>query len=223
MITRISKYNFKNRLKKDLILKEKRKLQATKFFEKKAQNVAQIILSIPFICILLWSFQASNNKMIMSATGEIVISSHAPLETISAQSNQLKGVVNKADRTFAFTVPIRSFEGFNSPLQKEHFNESYLESSKYANATFKGQIIEKINFDNDTVCFFRCKGLLKIHGVEKERIIRLKMEVKQQQITVDGNFIVPLSDHNIYIPKIVMQKISSEIKTEISVRFINTP
>ena len=49
------------------------------------------------------------------------------------------------------------------------------------------------------------------------------MEVKQQQITVDGNFIVPLSDHNIYIPKIVMQKISSEIKTEISVRFINTP
>jgi hypothetical protein len=64
---------------------------------------------------------------------------------------------------------------------------------------------------------------LKIHGVEVERIIRLKMEVKQQKITVEGNFIVPLTDHNIYIPKIVTQKISREIKTEISVRFINTP
>lgn len=198
-------------------------LRVIKYFLKQNYCTAGTIFSIAIICVMLWSFQASNNKMIMSATGEIVINSHAPLETISAHSNQLKGVVNKADRTFAFTVPIRSFEGFNSPLQKEHFNESYLESSKYANATFKGQIIEKINFDNDTACFFRCKGLLKIHGVEVERIIRLKMEVKQQQITVDGNFIVPLTDHNIYIPKIVTQKISSEIKTEISVRFINTP
>jgi hypothetical protein len=173
--------------------------------------------------LLSYSFGPVNNNIMHAVKGEIMLRSEAPLEKISAHSNQLKGLLNKADRTFAFTVPIRSFEGFNSPLQKEHFNESYLESSKYANATFKGQIIEKINFDNDTLCFFRCKGLMKIHGVETERIIRLKMQVKQQQITVEGNFIVPLTDHKIYIPKIVTQKISSEIKTEVSLLFINIP
>ena len=90
--------------------------------------------------------------------GHVSFTSEAPLEVIKANSKQLRGAMNLDENTFAFVVSTRSFEGFNSPLQKEHFNEKYLESDLYPNTTFTGKIIEKIDFSTPGEYKLRAKG-----------------------------------------------------------------
>jgi len=62
----------------------------------------------------------------------------------------------------------------------------------------------------------RAKGILNIHGIPQERIIKSEMTIKNGIITVRSNFTVLLTDHNIPIPKVVHEKLSSEIKVEVN-------
>jgi hypothetical protein len=75
-------------------------------------------------------------------SGEIHFSSEAPQELISASSKKLKGALDTRNRTFAFKIDIATFVGFNNPLQRDHFNENYMESNIYPAASYKGKIIE---------------------------------------------------------------------------------
>lgn len=153
----------------------------------------------------------NEEKIFRCLTGHIYFRSDAPLEIIEARSQRLRGALNPENQSFAWSVEVRSFEGFNSPLQKEHFNENYLESERFPEATFKGKIIEKIDFSQNGVYSVRAKGKLLIHGVEQERIIKGQMEITGNKLHIEANFTVPLADHNISIPRIVHQKIAQEI------------
>jgi YceI-like domain len=153
-------------------------------------------------------------------TGTIAFRSDAPLELIKAQSNELKGLFLTQKKQFAFIVNVKSFKGFNSPLQQEHFNENYLESNKYATASFEGKIIEDIDFTKEGVYSVRAKGNLTIHGVVQERIIKSELTIKNNGISIKSNFTVLLNDHNIPIPKVVNEKLASEIKVDIKADLI---
>ncbi len=148
--------------------------------------------------------------------GTVVFVSEAPLETIKATSSTLKGAVDPSQNTFAFSVEIASFDGFNSTLQKTHFNENYLESSRYPTASFSGEIIEEVDWQAEQVYEVRAKGILKVHGVEQERIIKGTLTIAGDRIEIASEFTVLLSEHRISIPKIVAQKISKEINVVIS-------
>lgn len=143
--------------------------------------------------------------------GKVFFHSKASLESIEAGSNKLRGAIDPANRTFAWSVETASFKGFNSPLQLEHFNENYLESTKYPRISFTGKIIESTDFHTNGKYSIRAKGKLKIHGVEQERIIRSDMEVSGNKLKVKAEFTVLLADHDIHIPQIVHQKIAEEI------------
>lgn len=147
--------------------------------------------------------------------GSAYFKSDAPLELIEAASSQMKGLLDADKRTFAFSIPMSSFKGFNSPLQREHFNENYMESVKYPNATFAGKIIEDTDFSKDGEYTVRAKGKLTVHGVEQERIIKSTMKVKAGKVYIDSQFTVLLKEHNIDIPHIVYQKIAEEISVKI--------
>lgn len=146
-----------------------------------------------------------------ATNGTVKFVSKAPLETIKAESARLGGVIDISKKTFAFTVPFKTFEGFNDPLQKEHFNENYVESDKFPNATFKGKIIEDVDLSATGTYQVRTKGILSIHGKDKEMIIKSTMVVKEGQIAIDSDFNITLEDHNIKIPNIVSQKIAKVI------------
>lgn len=158
----------------------------------------------------------NNENIFFTRSGEIFFKSDAPLELITATSSEVRGVIDIKKNTFAFSVPVKSFDGFNSPLQREHFNENYMESDKYPSATFNGKIIEDIDYTQDGSYTVRAKGILLVHGVEQERIIKGDINIKNGVIHIRSNFIVLLEEHNIKIPKIVFQKISPEIQVEIN-------
>lgn len=145
----------------------------------------------------------------------VSFASEAPLETIFAESNQLRGIIDTSKNTFAFSVALVTFHGFNSPLQKEHFNENYMESELYPTASFSGKIIEDIDYSEKGIFEVRAKGVLNIHGVKQERIIKGKIIVEDNGVNVSTEFSITLIDHNIRTPKIVHQKISPEINIKI--------
>ena len=147
--------------------------------------------------------------------------SDAPLEMISATSYSLIGVLNIEDRRFSFSIPVNTFEGFNSALQQTHFNEDYLETDAYPQATFKGKIIEEVDLGITGQYRIRAKGKLNIHGLDNDRIIRCDLRVEPGRIFVNAKFTVFLDNHDIKIPSIVNQKITEEIQVEIDL-FMHT-
>jgi hypothetical protein len=94
-----------------------------------------------------------------------------------------------------------------------------METDKYPYASFSGKIIEDVDLSVDGDYELRAKGNLLIHNVSQERIIKAAVNVKKNVITVNGDFTVLLSDHNIPIPKVVYQKLANEIKVEVNAIF----
>lgn len=168
-----------------------------------------------FAAVVLFSVNTTFAQLYSTTNSSIVFNSDAPLELIKASSNEMKGKLDMSKKIFAFTIPINSFTGFNSPLQREHFNENYMESVQYPNASFSGRIIEDIELTQDGSYSVRAKGNLTIHGVTQERIIKCDLLVKQGKISVKASFTVLLAEHNILIPKVVHEKLASEIKVEV--------
>ncbi len=141
----------------------------------------------------------------------VSFNSDAPQEIINASSTAMRGLIDTEKKTFVYKVLIRTFTGFNSALQQEHFNEKFLESEKYPEATFSGKIIEDIDFSIPGTHYIRAKGKLNIHGVEQEKIIKTKITIQNGEIAFESDFNVLLAEFNIKIPKVVHEKIASEI------------
>lgn len=168
-----------------------------------------------YIFIFTTLHQTIIGQTFICKDGITKFTSEAPLELIKAQSNKTQGVIDFTTKNVVFSVPIKSFEGFNSALQKEHFLENYMEEEKYQKGTFKGKIIEDISASANGTFSVRAKGVFNIHGVDKEKIVKVKITVKDNTVDIDANFEVALADHNINIPKMVNQKIGSVITVQV--------
>lgn len=168
-----------------------------------------------FFTFLLILTKVCVSQIYVCKDGIIKFTSEAPLELIKAQSNKTSGAVDIATKNVAFSLMVETFEGFNSGLQREHFKENYLETNKYKTATFKGKIIEDVDFTKNGTYPVRVKGTFNIHGTEKEKIIKGKITVKDKELYIEASFEVPLEDHNIRVPKVVNQKIASIIMVEV--------
>ena len=185
-----------------------------------------IKISVLFIAVFLFGVDDSASAptqqgaaIYMIKKSTIVFHSSAKTELIKASSSQLKGIIDADKRTFAFSVAMKTFDGFNSPLQKEHFNENYMESDKFPVASFTGHIIEEDDFTKDGTYNIRAKGKFNVHGVEQERILQGDLVVKNGVIKLSCIFTVLLAEHDIKIPRIVHEKLASEIKVIIDAEF----
>jgi hypothetical protein len=172
------------------------------------------------LLLFLSGSQIHAQKKFVIENGEINFTSNAQLELIKASSNELKGIIDPSNNQFAFRVNTRSFQGFNSSLQRDHFNENYIETEKCPAAIFIGKIIEQVDFSVNGSYDVRAKGDLDVHCQKQTRIIKSHITVKDGKLSVDAAFIVPLSDHNISIPRIVSQKIATDIEVSISATMI---
>lgn len=165
--------------------------------------------------LIFYSHQLQAQKKFSTENGEINFVSNAELELIKASSNKLKGIIDPSTNQFAFSLMVQSFKGFNSELQREHFNEKYMESEKYPRVSFTGKIIEQVDFMTDGTYEVRAKGDLDIHGQKQTRIIKSTIKINNGVLNIETDFKVPLTDHNISIPRIVNQKIATEIEVNV--------
>ncbi len=170
---------------------------------------AHFIVLISFFLSITYTTSAQGIYEVVK--GEIYFNSSSPNEIIKAKSDELQGVLDVSKNLFAFKVVVSTFTGFNSPIQKEHFNENYMETFKYPQATFSGKIIEDIDLSKKGEYVLRAKGKINIHGTEQERIIYTTVKVQEELVSFKSEFSVTLSDHNIKIPRVVHTKLAKEI------------
>ena len=172
-----------------------------------------------FYLLITLGLWVQDSGRIVSKSGSVHFRSDAPLELIEAESHALRGIVDKDARSFAFTVPVETFDGFNSRLQREHFMENYMETEKFPRATYEGKIIDPVDFAKAGEYVVRTKGSFSVHGISRERIIEATVTVEKGGFKVRSEFLVSLEDHNIIIPKIVNQKIAREIQVTVEAEF----
>jgi polyisoprenoid-binding protein YceI len=91
-----------------------------------------------------------------------------------------------------------------------------LKHPNFPKATFEGKFIEDIDFSKDGTYEVRAKGILDLHGIKQERIVKGTIKVNGSEITLNSQFIILLEDHNIKIPRVVYQKISPDIDVTIT-------
>lgn len=156
----------------------------------------------------------NKGKLFVFESGHISFFSETPVEDIEAHTHSYAVALNPENRKFAFSVAMTTFE-FEKSLMQEHFNENYMESEKYPNATFKGGIEEDIDLSKDGTYSANAKGKLEIHGVTQERTIPVKVEVKEGKIKFNSDFKVKLVDHNIEVPSIVVTNIAEVIDVKV--------
>ena len=145
--------------------------------------------------------------------------SDAPLERIAASSHSASGILDIKSRDFVVRVPMRSFVGFNSPTQSEHFQENYVESRTWPSALFEGRIIENTDLSVPGTYAVRAKGKFTMHGVPRERIIPCDLVVSPTGLRVTGRFDVALAEHGIRIPRVVQQKLAANAQVKLDLLF----
>lgn len=183
-------------------------------------NVRESILTIIFLISILGcsSFIQAQSRFYIE-DGQIDFESDAPLELIEARTKSMVGILDVDKKAFAIAIPIASFNGFNSSLQKEHFNENYLESEKYPKGIFKGVITDEIDLRKNGYYTVKAHGKLKLHGIEKAREFECDIVIDDGVVNVKSSFDIELVDHKIKIPTIVAKKLSETITVNIDLNF----
>ena len=173
-----------------------------------------IILAVSVIVLTGNSLYA---QKYMTRTGKVTFFSATSLENIEAFNNETGSVLDAKTGDIIFQVPIRSFK-FEKALMQEHFNENYMESSKYPKAEYKGKItnLSAVNFAKDGRYDVQTAGKMTIHGVTKDVSIPGTITVKGNTITSASKFKVKTADYNIAIPKLVEGKIAKEIEVTVN-------
>jgi polyisoprenoid-binding protein YceI len=167
--------------------------------------------TIAFLLITI-SLSVSAQKFI-TKTGIIRFYSDAPLEKIEAANKQVNAAFDATTGDFVFKVLIKSFE-FEKALMQEHFNENYLESDKFPNATFSGKVanLKDIDIKKDGAYPVNVEGKLTIHGVTRQVKEKGTFEIRKGAITAKSKFSIQLADYKIDIPSTVVRNISKTVE-----------
>lgn len=136
--------------------------------------------------------------------------SSTPLEDIKAKTDKGISSVNIKTKDVYFKVPINQFV-FKYKLMKDHFEDSYLEASKFPYADFKGTVASPADLSKDGTYNVVVKGELVLHGVSKHYETNGVIVVKGSEWIADSKFQVKLVDHNIKIPSLMMENIAEVV------------
>lgn len=141
--------------------------------------------------------------------------SAAPIEDIQADSGKAIVVFSKENGEVSIKVPMRSFQ-FPKALMQEHFNENYVESERFPNATLKGKIQDFQSLENGSKETYQLVGELTVHGVTKHREIPVSLSLSEDGKTLNiySEFKVACADHQIKIPKILWQNVAEEVEVK---------
>ena len=173
--------------------------------------------SIILVLVFMTAISAGAQKYI-TKTGYIKFYSDSPLEKIEAHNRQVNSALDIATGGFVFKVLMKSFE-FEKALMQEHFNENYVESDKYPNATFVGKVtnIKNLDLAKDGTYSVNVEGKLTLHGVTKDISEKGTFEVKQGKLTGKSKFNIAVADYKITIPGNVGNNISKTIEVTVDI------
>jgi len=139
-----------------------------------------------------------------------------PLEDIDGTSDKLIGIIDAETNSFGFRIAMNTFQ-FPRKLMQEHYNENYLETDKYPNAEFKGEIVGVIDWEKAATYEVMAKGEFNVHGISKPYEIPSSITIHEDgSMQLLSEFEIILENHDIKRPKIVLMKIAE--KADVTVK-----
>lgn len=170
-----------------------------------------------FTFFTMMSIAAFSQSLYMTRNGQISFFSKTPMENIEGKNNEVTSMLDASKGELVFAVLVKSFH-FEKALMEEHFNENYLESTKFPKATFQGRItnMSSINFAKDGTYEATIEGDLTMHGIKQPHKGTGTITVSKGKITGVSSFSVKLADYKIEIPSLVADKISPTIEIRVN-------
>lgn len=168
------------------------------------------------VVLFILAITSGYSQKYITKNGYIKFYSETPVETIEAHNRQVNSALDITTGDFVFKVLIKSFE-FEKALMQEHFNENYMESDRFPDATFSGKITNfaAIDFTKDGKYDADVEGDLKIHGETKKVKEKGTFEVSGGKIMGKSVFMVHLADYKIKIPNTVVNNIAEDIQVTV--------
>jgi hypothetical protein len=169
-----------------------------------------------YVLLILGAAPCIHAQKYFTKAGVVSFYSETPVENIEAHNKSSNCVFDLETGAVAFAVLIKGFH-FKKALMQEHFNENYMESNKYPNATFKGQIenYKKIDPTKNGKATVKIKGDLTIHGVTKPIVTDAEINVVNGKIDADAQFNIAVADYNISVPALVKNQIAKSILVKV--------
>jgi len=154
----------------------------------------------------------------ITKNGHIRFFSSTRVEDIEAHNRQVNSALDQQSGEFVFRVLIKSFQ-FEKALMQEHFNENYMESDKFPNATFSGTVtnIKDVDFAKNGSYPVTVEGDLTIRGITKKISESGVLEVKDGKVSGKSTFNVLLADYGIKVPAAVANNIARSIQIDVDV------
>jgi polyisoprenoid-binding protein YceI len=174
------------------------------------------ILSISLFTLALYSVNGQA-KYYSTKSGQAYFDAGTGIEDIKGINKSTTSVIEPSTGKIQFSLQIKGFE-FKSQLMQDHFNENYMESDKYPNSTFKGNItnIENVSFTKDGTYPVTVKGILEMHGVKKDIETKGTLKVSGENVIANADFNVQMADYKIDVPSVVGDKLSKTAKIKIN-------
>ena len=107
-------------------------------------------------------------------------------------------------------------------LRDRHMRDNYLEVEEFPYAMFEATV-ERVEEATAGVFRVTARGILNIHGVEREREILCDVSARQEGYRAQCTFTVLLSDFDIEIPKVMFLKLADEIQLELNFAVMPAP
>ncbi len=171
--------------------------------------------------LLLWigfiSLSHAQEKY-WTRSGTLTFEASMPaFEEVKATNENVTAILNSADGSFASLALVKGFR-FKNALMEEHFNESYIESSRFPKAIFRGDIL---NFDAQNLKkSYTLTGTLELHGKTNPITVEISIFKDGNNLNCSGAFTVSATDYEIDIPKIVRNKVSDEVHIKFDFQLI---
>ena len=177
----------------------------------------RLITLILFSTVSILSFSQS---VFMTRNGQVSFFSKTLMENIEGTNNEVTSMIDTSKGDIVFAVLVKSFR-FEKALMEEHFNENYLESTKFPKATFQGKFTntQSINFTKDGTYTATVEGDLTMHGVKQRQTATGTITVTNGKISAVSTFTIKLADYKIERPSLVADKISETIEIRVNCQY----
>lgn len=149
-----------------------------------------IIISVLFISTV------DAQKIFATRNGKIAFAAPSDNDVKAVNNEVTSRIADNGQLTFSLLI-----KGFKFKLaeMQDHFNDQYLESSKFPRADFKGNIVNlnDVNFSKDGTYKINVKGNLVMHGVTKEVDVNGTLEIKGGKPSASAKFTALMKDYNV--------------------------
>lgn len=178
----------------------------------------KILASVMLIGLAM---QANAQKVFSTKSGQLTFNASGGIETIAAVNNQVDSKFASATGQIVIAALVKGFR-FENQLMEDHFNENYMESTKFPNSDFKGYItnIKEIDFSKDGVHTANFEGNLTIHGVAQKISTKGQIKITNGKPTISGDFSIKLKDYGIS-GSYIGDKIAGEVKIHVNCTYQN--